>query len=134
MPQTICAIWTSSSSERHLLDEHMSTAYWPSQYLLDDDGRIDRLVFDILERYFWALEDGSITSYHPSMAFDLTDDQVETVVAGVDDEFCKEMERNAGTWKAFDCGPDFGGRLDIEGKRAMVEELRAAVRDNNQQT
>src|SRR3990167_10599328 len=95
---------------------------YPNEYEKQYNSSRDQAVFEILERYYWAIENGTVDKIVPSASFKFEDDVVQRVISGIDEEFTTERLRSHHHWSIYDADPDFH-RMPINAQRAMVEEL-----------
>ncbi len=90
------------------------------------ESPVTQAIFEVLDRYFAALQNGEGDQLHASLAFDWPDEKVARLVAGIDAEFVEEITRNASYWNYYTAGPELA-RLPIEAQRALAEEVAAIV-------
>ena len=97
-------------------------SHWIGAYRTDYDKR----VFEVLCRYFEALESGQVDNIMSSPTFGWDDAKVDEFIATIDEEFDTEVHTNNHLWRDYDAGPGYG-RLPQRAKRALCEELERVV-------
>jgi hypothetical protein len=96
---------------------------------MEGEDRLITLTIGVLEDWYQAVENGSASYRFPSADGDpRSDDDIDRIIAAIDEEIDGEIERNQSHWNAKGIFRGSGFiRLQPLQRRALVEDLARAV-------
>src|SRR2546428_11950060 len=96
---------------------------------MEGEDRLTTLTVGVLEEWYQAIENGSAPYRFPSADGEpRSDDDIDRIIAAIDEEIDGEIERNQSHWNAKGIFRGSGFiRLHPLQRRALVEDLARAV-------